>query len=154
MEAKKMTQINWTRFIIGGPVATVILFVTDGVLHEHLLHQDWEVVYSALGAHEATTSHGVAIAYFLIFELGRGFVSLLIYVLMRPFFGAGPKTAVLAAVVGWVAFSVTGPAQFIPLGFYSTTLWGKVAGFQLITTVVAVLAGAALYKDTAAASNE
>ena len=149
-----MTKINWAKFIIGGLIATVILFVTDGVLHEHLLHQDWEAVYSALGGHEATTSHGVAIVYFLIFELGRGFISLLIYVLMRPFFGAGPKTAVLAAVVGWIAFSGTGPAQFIPLGFYSTVLWGKVAGFHLITTVVAVLAGAALYKDAATSSNE
>jgi hypothetical protein len=146
-----MTKINWTRFIIGGLIATVILFVTDGVLHEHLVHQDWEAVYSALGSHEATTSHGVAIAYFLIFELGRGFISLLIYVLMRPFFGAGPKTAVLAAVAGWFAFSIAGPAQFIPLGFYSTTLWGKVAGFHLVTTVVAVLAAAALYKDATSA---
>ena len=146
-----MTKINWTRFIIGGLIATVILFLTDGVLHEHLLHQDWEGVYAALGAHESGLGHGVAMLYFLLFEMGRGFLSIFIYALMRPFHGAGPKTAVLAGIAAWLAFSVTGPAQFIPLGFYSIPLWVKVAGFHLVTSIVAALAGAALYKDGGAA---
>jgi len=142
-----MTKVYWTRFIIGGAIATVILFLTDGVAHEHLLHQDWEAVYAQLGAKEATTSHGVVILYFLIFEIGRGFLAMFLYVLMRPFHGAGPKTAAIAGVAAWLAFSVAGPSQFIPLGFYSTTLWVKVAVIQLVTSIAAVLAGAALYKD-------
>jgi len=43
--------------------------------------------------------------------------------------------------------SVTGPAQFIPLGFFSHALWIKVAAFQLVTSIIATLAGAVLYKD-------
>lgn len=144
-----MTKINWTRFIIGGLVATFIMFITDGVLHEHLLHQDWEAVYAQLRTEEFRTSHGLFILYFLVYELGRGMIAMLIYVLMRPFYGAGPRTAVVAAIAGWIAFSVTGPAQFIPLGFYTTVLWGKVAGFHLVTSVLATLAGAVLYKDAA-----
>jgi hypothetical protein len=85
--------------------------------------------------------------YFVIFELGRGFVSMFFYVLMRPLYKPGPKTAVLASVAAWIAFSLTGPAQFIPLGFYSTALWAKVTAFQLVTSVVASIAGAAVYKD-------
>ena len=148
-----MTQINWVRFLVGGLVASAILFLTDGFLHERILQPDWKAVYDALGARmpEETAQ---AMVYFAIFELGRGFVSIFIYILMRPFHGAGPKTAVLAAIVGWLAFSVAGPAQFIPLGFYSNALWIKVAGFQLITSIVATLAGAALYKAVAAASDE
>ena len=144
-----MTKINWTRFVIGVVVATLIMFITDGVLHEHLLHEDWEAVYAQLKTEEFRSSHGLAIMYFLVFELGRGLTAMLLYVLMRPFYGAGPKTAIVAAIAGWVAFSVTGPAQFIPLGFYTTALWGKVAGFHLVTSVLATLAGAVLYKDAA-----
>ena len=66
---------------------------------------------------------------------------------MRPFFSPGPKTAALAGVVAWFAFSLTGPAQFIPLGFYSQALWAKVAAFQLVTSIVAAIAGAAIYKE-------
>ena len=66
---------------------------------------------------------------------------------MRPHFGPGPKTAALAGVVAWIAFSITGPAQFIPLGFFSNALWAKVVAFQLVTSILAAIAGAALYKD-------
>jgi hypothetical protein len=145
-----VTKINWTRLIIGGLIATVILFLTDGVLHEQVFHTYWEYVYQGLGAHESQMSHGLAVLYFLVFEIGRGFGAVFIYVLMRPFHGAGPKTAVLAAIVAWLAFSVAGPAQFIPLGFYSRRLWVLVAGAQLVTSVIANLIAGLVYKDPAA----
>ena len=85
--------------------------------------------------------------YFAVFELGRGFIGMFLYVMMRPHFKPGPKTAALAGLVAWIAFSMTGPAQFIPLGFYSNALWIKVGAFQLVTSIVAAIAAAALYKD-------
>jgi hypothetical protein len=66
---------------------------------------------------------------------------------MRDRFTPGPKTAVLAAVITWIAFSLTGPAQFIPLGFFSNALWIKMAIAHLVTTVIATVAGAAIYKS-------
>lgn len=141
-----MPTLNWIRILIGGLVAAVICFLTDGFFHESVVAADWKAVYAALGAREPTESAG-SMAYFAIFELGRGFISLLFYALMRPFFKPGPKTAVLAGIVAWLAFSVTGPAQFIPLEFYSHALWVKVGAYQLVTSIVATIAGAAIYKD-------
>jgi hypothetical protein len=66
---------------------------------------------------------------------------------MRPPCKPGPKTAAWAGFTAWIAFSLTGPAQFIPLQLYSNSLWIKVAAFQLVTSIVAAIAGAALYKD-------
>lgn len=142
-----MTKINWGRLIVGGLIATVILFITDGLLHEHVFHTYWEYVYQGLGGHESQMGHGIAVLYFFVFELGRGFLAAFIYVLMRPFHGAGPMTAVYAAIVAWLAFSVAGPAQFIPLGFYSRRLWVMVAGAQIVTSIVANLAAVWLYKE-------
>ena len=144
-----MARINWVRMLVGGLIATIIAFVTDGFLHERLLHSDWQAIYHNLGV--VPSEHGGHIIHFVVFELGRGLVSIFIYVMMRPHFGPGPKTAALAGVVGWIAFSVTGPAQFIPLGFFSNTLWVKVVAFQLVTSILAAVAGAALYKDAVAA---
>jgi hypothetical protein len=140
-----MAQINWGRLLVGSLIAAIIMFVTDGLIHEMLAKADWHALYEALGAREPEP-HGANMVYFAIFELGRGFTALMFYVLMRPFFGAGPKTAVTAGVVGWIAFSLTGPVQFIPLGFFSTALWLKVGALHFIVSIVATIAGAALYK--------
>lgn len=143
-----MIKINWVRVIVGGLVAAVILFLTDGFLHERIVGADWKAVYAGLGSTEP--HHDASgLVYFAIFELGRGLISIYLYALMRSCCGPGPKTAIFAGVVAWIAFSVTGPAQFIPLGFYSHALWFKVGAFQLITSIVAAIAGAFLYRDVA-----
>lgn len=141
-----MYQINWVRVLVGGLVASIILFLTDGFLHERLALGLWQAVYADLGVAEPK-HNAYALIYFAIFELGRGFISIYLYVLMRSCCGAGPKTAALAGIVAWIACSVTGPAQFIPLGFYSHALWIKVGAFQFITSIVAAVAGAFLYRD-------
>ena len=141
-----MYKINWVRVLLGGLVAAVILFLTDGFFHERVVSADWKALYAGLGSVEPQ-ENAVSLVYFAIFELGRGFLSIYLYALMRSCCGPGPKTAALAGLVAWIAFSVTGPAQFIPLGFYSHALWIKVGAFQLVTSIVAAIAGAALYRE-------
>ena len=143
-----MAKINWGRLIVGSLIAAIIMFVTDGFIHEMIAKADWKAVYDGLRATEPEP-HGFSMVYFAMFELGRGFTAMMFYVTMRAFFGAGPKSAVLAGIVGWVAFSLTGPVQFIRLGFFSNALWLKVGAIHLITSIIATIAGAALYKDSA-----
>ena len=144
-----MTKINYGRLFVGGLIASVLLFLSDGFLHEQVFKQYWEYVYQGLGSTPPDPSHTWALLYFFIFELGRGFLAIFLYVLMRPFYGAGPKTAVLSAVVAWLAFSVAAPAEFIPLGFYSRRLWVMVAVAQLVTSILTNLLAAWIYRDPA-----
>ena len=143
-----MARINWGRLIVGGLIVAIILFFTDGFIHERLVRADWTTVYAGLKA-ATPQPHNASMAYFALFELGRGFISMLFYATMRTHFGAGPKTAVLAGIASWIAFSLTGPAQFIPLGFFSNALWLKVGAMHLLTSILATIAGAAMYKDAA-----
>ena len=141
-----MPKINWGRLILGILVATIIMFFSDGFIHEMIAKSDWKALYAALGAREPEP-HGLSMVYFAVFEIGRAFTAMMFYVTMRCTCGAGPKTAVCAGIVGWIAFSLTGPVQFIPLGFFSIALWLKVGVLQLIVSIIATVAGAALYKD-------
>ena len=143
-----MGNINWGRLFLGTLIAAIIMFATDGFIHETIAKADWQAVYDGLRATQPEP-HGTSMVYFALFEIGRAFTAMMFYVTMRALFGAGPKTAVLAGIIGWVAFSLTGPLQFIPLGFFSNALWLKVGVIHLITSIVATIAGAALYKDTA-----
>ena len=141
-----MPRINWIRLIIGGVIASVILFLTDGFFHERVVVADWMAVFTALGS-KPPEETPASLLYFAIYEVGRGFLAMILYVLMRPCCKPGPKTAAIAGIVVWLAFSVTGPAQFIPLGFFSHALWVKVGAFHLATSVIAAIAGAAVYKE-------
>jgi hypothetical protein len=47
-----MNRINWGRLILGGLVASIILFLTDGFLHEKVVMADWLAVYRGLGLAE------------------------------------------------------------------------------------------------------
>ena len=142
-------RVSWVRLLAGGAVATLICFATDGLMHNHVVAADWKALAEALGISTAEHQggHGAAIVSFLDFELGRGLGAVFIYVMMRAQYGPGAKTAVGAALATWLITSVSGPAQFIPLGFYSQALWLKVAGIQLVTTLAATLAGAAIYRE-------
>lgn len=143
-----MTRVNWGRLAVGGLLASVIAFVTDGLLHEFLIRHHWQALVERLQI--APQEHAPsAFIYFAIFELGRGCVPLFLYAMMRARCGAGPGTAAWAGVVGWIAFSVTGPAQFIPLGFFSHALWGMAGAYQLVTSIAATIAGAAVYTEKA-----
>ncbi len=144
-----MSKVNWGRLLIGALVAAIICFLSDGFFHEKVVSADWKAVYDGIRA-VTPEPHGTSMAYFALFEIGRGFVALFLYVMMRPHYGPGPKTAAMAAVVTWFAFSITGPAQFIPLGFYSNALLIKVGIYQLVVTIIATIVGAAIYKDKTA----
>ena len=142
-----MSRVNWIRLIIGGMIASAILFLTDGFFHERIAEPDWISLYTALGA-KPPAETPASLTYFAIYEVGRGFLAMILYVLMRPSSKPGPKTAAIAGIIVWLAFSVTGPAQFIPLGFFSHALWVKVGAFHLVTSIIAAIAGAAIYKET------
>ncbi len=141
-----MSQINWARLTLGALIVAAICFISDGFLHQRLIHDQWEALAAALQI--TMREHaGWTMIYFVIFELGRGFLTLFVYALMRPRLGAGPLTAVWAGVVAWFAYSLTGPVQFIPLGFFSSELWLAAAGYQLVASIIAAVAGAAPYKE-------
>ena len=141
-----MPQTNWVRLIIGILIASIIMFFSDGFFHERVVGADWAAVYRALGVAEPAHG-GEGIPYFVVFELGRGILAMALYVMLRVCWKPGPAAAALAGVVMWIAFSVTGPAQFIPLGFFSHALWLKVGAFQLVTSIIATIAGAAIYRE-------
>jgi hypothetical protein len=147
-----MGNINWGKFVLGAAFVAAICFVSDGFLHQKVVDDQWADVVNALGA--TVPQHaGWSMIWFVVFEAGRGFLTMYTYVLLRPRFGPGVKTATWAGVVAWVAYSLTGPAQFIPLGFYSESLWFTVAIYQLVFSIVAAIAGAAPYGERTAASH-
>ena len=68
-----MARINWVRLILGGVIATIIAFLTDGLFHENVVSGDWKAVYANLGISEPQHT-GLGVLYFAVFDLGRGLI--------------------------------------------------------------------------------
>jgi len=142
-----MRKINVGRLLLGGIVAGILMFLADGFIHQKLLHDHWLAAMRAAGRSVQAEEHGGDMAYFAVFELLRGLALAWVYAAIRVQFGAGPKTAIIAAVAVW---AIMFPLPFIsevPIGFYSATMLAMWSLYELITSVVAGLLAGALYKD-------
>ncbi len=138
-----MNKINWTRVLLGGLLAGLIInafeFVTNGVV----LASRWKTAMKALGL----SMSGSALIAFTILGFLSGITAVLLYATARPRLGPGAKTAVLTGFVFWIIGYALPSFGFSAMGFLPKRLLliGTIAG--LVEVILASVAGAWLYKE-------
>jgi hypothetical protein len=144
-----MSKINFTRVILGGVVAGLVIDVCEGILNGVILKQQWADVFTALGKASDTMSVKQIVA-FNLWGLAAGIITVWLYAGLRASYGAGPRTAILAGLTVWaLAF---GLATAVPVFFhlYPVGLGLTSVALEAIEMILAGLAGGALYKESAA----
>lgn len=138
-----MSKINYGRVILGGLVAGLVLNIGEYLLNEVVFHQQMQEMFARL--HLTPSANFIPIAVVITFLLGIVIVCL--YAMIRPRYGAGPKTAICAASVIWFCVyfycGVLNAALF-GLG-KSLLIMGMVWG--IVEYSLAAIAGAWLYKE-------
>jgi len=145
-----MPRINVGRVIVGGIVAGVIFFIGDGVVHGVLLKPKWAETMAALGRRSTGDVGQSGFAYFLAYDLLKGLIAVWLYAAARPRFGAGPATALLAAITLWLLVIPVPTLGLLPMAFFSAKfaiLWSL---YGLVPIVIGTLAGAWLYREAQA----
>lgn len=138
-------MINFGRVILGGLVAGVVLNLGEMVLNGTILAKDMAEFFKRCGFVQPGGSFfGIAIA--ITFVLG--IVIVLGYAAIRPRFGPGPKTAVIAALFAWFGVYVYQNVIALGLGMVPARVVGIALGWGLVEYILASLAGAALYKES------
>jgi hypothetical protein len=135
--------MNVQRIVIGGLVAGIICFLGDGVVHGVLLTARWQEIAATL--HLPAT--GASQAWFGIYDLVKGLGAVLIYAMIRPRFGPGPRTALIAGLVTWALCLPVPLAGLLPIHFFGrkfALLWSIYGAFPV---VLGAIGGAALYKE-------
>ena len=142
-----MSKINWARVFLGGIVAGLIINTFEFVENGLVLARDWDVAMKALGR----AMEPSAIANFFIWGFLVGFGAIWLYAAARPRFGAGAKTAILTGVALW--FFTFALPDFVEweLHLFPHRLVAIGALVGLVEVVIGSVAGAALYKEEAAA---
>ena len=141
-----MGQINTGRLVIGGIVAAVVLFVAGFIIHGAILGSQW-MAWRQAGHMPFAMSHAGEFVIWIIVSLVNGFAGLWIYAGIRPRYGAGPKTALLAGLMLWLAGGLTTALGGFALGNLPQGIIIIGGSGRLIADLLAVLAGAYFYKE-------
>jgi hypothetical protein len=139
-----MNKINFTRVILGGLVAGVVLNIGEFILNDFIISAQMK---EFLGRLNLPDPGGSFIAVAVILTLVIGVVIVWMYAAMRPRLGPGPKTAICAGIIAWIFVCVyCGVINGIVLQAPTNFLIIAIA-WCFVEYVLAAIAGAWLYKE-------
>lgn len=142
-----MGNINIKRMLLGGLLAGLVIGVGEYILSELILGGQWAEVLTETGTGQFG---GGQIAGLAIVALLYGIALVWIYVAIRPRFGPGPKTAVVAGLTMWVVAWLLVSAYLIVIGVYPAGLMIAATVWGLFELLIAAVAGAWLYQESEA----
>ena len=138
-----MGRVNWGRVLLGGLVAGLVINVSEYVLNVIVLADEYAAEMRRLNLDPEAASIPVWILYaFLV-----GIVAVFVYAAIRPRFGAGPRTALLAGFLVWILLSLFPTVAVMNMGMFSTNLMLIGLAWALVELLVATLIGASLYRE-------
>ena len=139
-----MKGINAGRWILGGAVAGIIIWIIEGAASVLYMND----MQAALAAHGLTMEMNAGVWVISIaVSLIAGLTLVFFYAAVRPRFGPGPKTAVTVAAALWIGGYLLSLLGYQMLGLYPDrmlVLWGAVG---LAEMIVAALVGGWLYRE-------
>ena len=140
-----MNKMNWKRVFLGGLVAGIVFIVLGFASYYIYLGDAWKSVMGKLG-YPLSESVGMYI-YSIVGCFVVGILAVWFYAAIRPRYGAGPGTAVLAGFVFWILSGLLPYVSFSTLGMFPLRLLAIDCLIALVIMVVATLLGAWVYRE-------
>ncbi len=137
--------MNWKRVIAGGLIAGLIINIGELLLNGVVLASEWEAFRQQLGYDGSFTTTQMTISVIITFLFGIALIWL--YAAIRPRFGSGPKTAVIAGAALWFVAYVLFGASLWAADMFTTRLMVFSIIWGAVEAPVAALAGAWVYRE-------
>jgi hypothetical protein len=143
----EMGRINTGRVILGGLLAGLVMNVGEAALHGGVLGEDAAALLKTYGI--PMTANPTYLAALIGVTFVVGIAAVWLYAAIRPRFGPGPKTAIVAGLAVWVLAHLWS-GVYLGAGFgglipprlaWLPVVWG------LVEAPLATLAGAWLYRE-------
>jgi hypothetical protein len=142
-----MGRINWGRVFLGGLLAGVVINVGEYLFHAVLFKDEVAEMMRALGKDPAAVMTGNAIVIWNLLGFLAGIGAVWGYAAIRPRFGAGAKTAIIAGVAVWYFSRFLGAIGEMNMGMASQKMIMTGLVWGLVEIVIATVVGAWLYKE-------
>lgn len=143
-----MANLCWSRVLLGGLLAGVVINAFEFVLNSVFLMQDWADAMKALG--KTDQAGGAAMVMFIVWGFLMGLMVAWLYAALRPRYGAGPRTAVLASLTCWILGYVMSSVPPIVMGLFPLRLMGIAIVVGLVEVVLAGQLAGWFYREQAA----
>ena len=135
------------RVVGGGLVAGLVMNIGEAALHGGLLGAESQALFARYGLTLAPSP--VPIVSLIVMTFVLGIASVWLYAAIRPRFGAGARTAILAGLAVWVIAHLWSgiylgmgfPGLITPRLAYLPVAWG------LVEAPLGTLAGAWVYRE-------
>jgi hypothetical protein len=141
-----MSGINTGKVLVGGLLAGLVYNALDIVTGLVLMGDEFRANAQRLGLDPAAMESGTAMAVWIAIDFLLGILVVWTYAAMRPRFGPGPKTAILAALVPYIAITLM-MFGLTHGGMMTMSIWMKMAAISLITMNVGAVLGAWAYHE-------
>ena len=139
-----MSNINAGRVIGGGLVAGVVYNAGEAFLNLVILKDAADAMVKKLNI-PPVGDEFIMKATFMMFVVG--IVNVFLYAAIRPRFGVGPKTAVIAGLLVWFLGFVYFALMATWMGLFEMSPSVIGLAFELPEAILASLAGAWIYKE-------
>lgn len=140
-----MAQINTGKVIAGGVAAAVVLNVVDYLVNGMWLATRWAAQTAKLNPNLNMMATNSIIGY-VVMDVILAMMIVWLYAAMRPRFGPGSRTAMLAALYVWAIAAVFN-SMFVVSGMYSLKLICASLGGTLVGMLAAGYVGGMMYKE-------
>ena len=140
-----MGKINWGRVVLGGLLAGVVLNIVDWLFYGVMMKQELAAAMQALGKQPGAMDSLVPL--FVTLDFVTGIALLWVYAAIRPRFGAGVKTAVIAGVAVWFFVGLLHALGEGPMGLFPQKVYTVGTLVALVQYAVAGAVGAYVYKE-------
>ncbi len=142
-----MGRINWGKVFVGGLLAGVVIDIGEYLFHAVLFKDQVAEMMRAMGKDPASVMTGNAIVIWNIMGLLAGIGAVWVYAAIRPRFGAGAKTAMIAGVAVWYLSRFLGAIGEMNMGMASQKMIMTGLVWGLVEVVIATIAGAWAYRE-------
>jgi len=141
-----MAGMNTGRIIGGGLAAGVVMNVIDFLVNVVWLGSRWNAQTEMLHPGLAATVETRSMAGWIVYDLLIGLATVWLYAGIRPRFGPGPRTAVIAGLASW-AISHVSFASYWFSGFYTWRLVAASTAGGLVACLLGAYVGGMIYKE-------
>jgi len=135
-----MSKINWSRLLLCG-LLTGIVWIVLGAIVTALLGRD----FAALPNNRLGAPTSGFVLFNVVIDLLEGISILWLYAAIRPLYGPGAKTAIIAAFAWWFIVSL-GDATWCSFGLFPPHTVIPLMIGTLPALILATIAGARFYR--------